>query len=124
MKTREARDLGIKLTEFVANGDFTRADELLLPVLSSKTSFALLDIIGKEIGKTPVELANTYLREIASGGTMGIGWILKIMGRYYPSIWTDWLEAQKDRPHNTLLMRKAVTFLPDDMKIRAQGYSK
>jgi hypothetical protein len=240
LKAQEACDLGSRLALYVAKGDFRGADELLIPVLNTKTSFALLDIIGKEIGKAPLTPVNTYLRQIALGGTMGgwvviasglrcqfesdfpgafqrcdeftrlsstwygvdifgervpgpalvlsfdravefinlwrtdpdrwirrmvgvavhywakqahgndlycdrvrrlfemlepmfserhidavkgVGWGLKTLGRYYPSILTDWLVCQNGRPHTALMMRKAVTFLPDDMKIRAQGYS-
>lgn len=240
MKTQEARDLGSRLALLVANGDYARADDLLLPVLHSKTPFAMLDILGKEIGKAPLQFTNYYLSRIAAKGTMGgwvviasglrrqlesdfsgafdrceeftrlsstwygvdifgervpgpalvldfnlavehikpwrtdpdrwirrmvgvavhywakqahgrdlycdkvhsllemlepmfgerhidavkgVGWGLKTLGRFYPSILTDWLECQNERPHTALMMRKAITFLPIDMKIRAQGYS-
>jgi hypothetical protein len=240
LKTQEAREIGGSLALLVADNDFAGADELLLPVLNTKTSFALLDVIGKELGTAPLELTNTYLNQIAAGGTMGgwvviasglrrqlesdfsgafdrcdgftrlsstwygvdifgervpgpalvldfdqavehiklwrtdqdrwirrmvgvavhywakqahgkdqyrdnvhsllemlepmfserhidavkgVGWGLKTLGRYYPSILTDWLEDQKSRPHTALMMRKAVTFLPKDMKIRVPGYS-
>jgi hypothetical protein len=240
LKTQEARDLGNRLAIFVANGDFARADDLLIPILNDKTSFAMLDIIGKGIGNTPLDTANQYLSLIAAKETMGgwvviasglrrqlefdfsgafyrcdtytrfsstwygvdifgervpgpalvldfdlaiehikpwradpdrwirrmvgvavhywakqahgkdqycdrvrrllemlepmfserhidavkgVGWGLKTLGRYYPSILTEWLVCQKGRPHTALMMRKAITFLPVDMKSRAQGYS-
>ena len=48
----------------------------------------------------------------------GIGWGLKTLARYYPDILTDWLITQKTRPHTALMMRKAVTFLPAELKER------
>ncbi len=54
----------------------------------------------------------------------GIGWGLKTMGRYYPDLLTDWLHSQillHRRPHRTLILRKALTYLSDDQRLRAIG---
>ena len=44
----------------------------------------------------------------------GVGWGLKTLGRTYPALLSDWLLAQRGRRHRQLMLRKAVTYLPDD----------
>jgi len=49
----------------------------------------------------------------------GIGWGLKTIGRYYPSIAYEWLTNALliDKRHSlAIVKRKAVTYLPDEMK--------
>jgi hypothetical protein len=238
MKTQEARDLGERLEGLIRCGEYSIADGLLLPLLNTKTSFAMLDVIGLRLGKAPMESVNIYLESLASRMTMGgwvviasalrcqmsvdlpgafqrcdlftrlsstwygvdifgervpgpalvidfdkavelikpwrsdpdrwirrmvgvavhywtkqahgkdqyyekvnvmltllepmfternidavkgVGWGLKTLGRYYPSILADWLTIQNRRPHTDLMMRKAVTFLPDNLKESAMG---
>ncbi len=44
----------------------------------------------------------------------GVGWGLKILGRYYPSVTTPWLEqrvAKHRGRYRALMLRKAVTYL-------------
>jgi len=47
-----------------------------------------------------------------------VGWGLKTLGRFYPAILTGWLVSLQNRPHSALMIRKAVTFLPPEMKVR------
>jgi 3-methyladenine DNA glycosylase AlkD len=238
MKTQEARDLGDRLESFIRCGEYSLADDLILPSLNAKTSFAMLDVIGLRLGKGPMEPVNVYLDSLASRMTMGgwvviasalrsqmavdlsgafqrcetftrlsstwygvdifgervpgpalvmdydraveliepwrsdpdrwirrmvgvavhywakqahgndqycekvkllltllepmfternidavkgVGWGLKTLGRYYPSILADWLTIQNSRPHIALMMRKALKFLPENLKVRAMG---
>lgn len=235
MKTQEARNLGDRLASLVSSGENTNADKLLLPLLSAKTSFPLLDVIGLRLGTGLMEPVNLYLEGLSKYKTMGgwvviasalrsqlavnfpgaiyqsvkytrlsstwygvdifgervpgpalvmdinttleiirpwrndddrwirrmvgvavhywakaahgtarlerevgilleflspmfternydavkgVGWGLKTLGRFYPAILTDWLVFQKNQPHTALMMRKAVTFLPPEMKVR------
>jgi len=54
----------------------------------------------------------------------GIGWGLKTLGRYYPDLLTDWLVQQvanRQRRHRALMLRKALTYLPDEQRARVTG---
>jgi len=75
MKTQEARDKGDRLEYLIGCGDYAKADELLLPLLQSKTSFALLDVIGSRMGSVPLEPVNLYLDALSRHMTMG-GWVV------------------------------------------------
>jgi len=46
----------------------------------------------------------------------GVGWGLKTLGRYYPSIMADWLTRQVGRPHRALMLQKAVIYLPAELR--------
>ncbi len=235
MKTQEARVLGDILQSLISSGAFTNTDELLFPLLRTKTSFAMLDVIGLRLGNGLMEPVNLYMEALSRYKTMGgwvviasalrsqmavdfpgaiqkcirytrlsstwygvdifgervpgpalvmdlnttlqiispwrndddrwirrmvgvavhywakaahgaarlereveillefltpmfternydavkgVGWGLKTLGRFYPAILTDWLVSQKNQPHTALMMRKAVTFLPQEMKVR------
>ncbi len=51
----------------------------------------------------------------------GVGWGLKTLGRYYPGLVADWLAQQvlqRRRSHRALMLRKALTYLPDEMRAR------
>jgi len=48
----------------------------------------------------------------------GVGWAVKTLGRYYPGQVAQWLLAQIGRPHRRLLLRKAVTYLPEQEQRR------
>lgn len=53
----------------------------------------------------------------------GVGWALKSMGRYYPQIAGAWLEEQllvKRRKPAAIVKRKALRFLPDEIKKKFQ----
>jgi 3-methyladenine DNA glycosylase AlkD len=54
----------------------------------------------------------------------GVGWGLKTLGRYYPQVSADWLREQvvvRERPHRALMVRKALTYLGDDLRMYASG---
>ena len=54
----------------------------------------------------------------------GIGWGLKTMGRYYPELATAWLYEQLITLHRQprpLMLRKALSYLPPEQKIRITG---
>jgi 3-methyladenine DNA glycosylase AlkD len=46
----------------------------------------------------------------------GIGWGLKTLGKHYPAMVADWLSAQVGRRHRALMMRKAIRYLPEDLR--------
>jgi 3-methyladenine DNA glycosylase AlkD len=51
----------------------------------------------------------------------GVGWGLKTLGRFYPEITTDWLVEQAGRPYRSLMLRKAVTYLPAGHRQRVEA---
>jgi len=51
----------------------------------------------------------------------GVGWGLKTLGRYYPDLVADWLPRQVTRRHRALMLRKAITYLPDEQRTRITG---
>ena len=54
----------------------------------------------------------------------GIGWGLKTLGRYFPEQVTPWLTIQiheKSRTCRAVMLRKALTYLPDELKA---GYQR
>lgn len=51
----------------------------------------------------------------------GIGWGLKTLGRYYPDLVTEWLVERVGRGrryYSALMLRKAMTYLPEESKTR------
>jgi len=75
MRVQEARDLGDRLASLILNRQFEEAYDLLLPVLSERTPFCLLDVLGAGIGKAPQEVLDSCLDRIAAQQTMG-GWVV------------------------------------------------
>ena len=56
----------------------------------------------------------------------GVGWGLKTLGRYYPDPVADWLAQQvvhRRQRCRTLMLRKALTYLPDEQRARATGHA-
>jgi hypothetical protein len=54
----------------------------------------------------------------------GVGWGLKTLGRHYPNMVAGWLAEQvvhRQRRHRALMLRKALTYLPDELRARATG---
>jgi 3-methyladenine DNA glycosylase AlkD len=54
----------------------------------------------------------------------GVGWGLKTLGRYYPEPVADWLRQQivhRRRRHRALMLRKALAYLPEELRARATG---
>ena len=50
--------------------------------------------------------------------TKGVGWGLKTLGRYYPDLMAEWLPLQVGRRHRALMLRKALTYLPEEQRQR------
>jgi 3-methyladenine DNA glycosylase AlkD len=49
----------------------------------------------------------------------GVGWGLKTLGKYYPDLVTPWLVEHISDPqlrYRALILRKAMTYLPDNQK--------
>ena len=54
----------------------------------------------------------------------GVGWALKTIGRFYPTVLTDWLDVQinqKGRRPKNLMMRKAMMYLSQDQRDQISG---
>jgi 3-methyladenine DNA glycosylase AlkD len=54
----------------------------------------------------------------------GVGWGLKTLGRHYPDLVADWLAVQvmqRQRRHRALMLRKAMTYLPEEERARVIG---
>ena len=75
MKMKEARELGRRIAALVQAGEVDLADGLLVPVLSQRTPFRLLDLIGEAVGGEPVTVVDPFLDRIAAEGTEG-GWVI------------------------------------------------
>ena len=65
-----------------------------------------------------LDLLNPLFEERCTDAIKGIGWGLKTMGRYYPELVADWLVQQAGRTHRALILRKATTYLPSDLRQR------
>jgi hypothetical protein len=75
MKTQEARQLGERINSLVCAGQGSEAYAQLAPVLSERTPFRLLDIIGQMVGVGPLEAVNGFLGQVAARKTEG-GWVV------------------------------------------------
>jgi len=75
MRTQEARDLGAWLAGLVQGRELTEAYSLLIPVLSERTKFDMLRLIGHPIGMEPLSQVNTFLELIAADKTER-GWVV------------------------------------------------
>ena len=75
MKTQDARVLGQQLCALVDSERIARAYEMLSPILTQKTPFRLLDVIGTEMGCASHKPVNDILEHIAADKTMG-GWVV------------------------------------------------
>jgi len=51
----------------------------------------------------------------------GVGWGLKTLGKYYPNLVSGWLPEQTSRRHRALMLRKALTYLSDEQRVRIRG---
>jgi hypothetical protein len=51
----------------------------------------------------------------------GVGWGLKTLGKYYPDLVAGWLVEQVSRHHRALMLRKALTYLPEEQRTRVIG---
>jgi hypothetical protein len=75
VKTQEARDLGARIAGLVQWGELSEAYSLLIPVLSERTKFDMLRLIGHPIGRGALDQVNTFLEPIAADKTEG-GWVV------------------------------------------------
>ena len=52
----------------------------------------------------------------------GVGWGLKTIGKFYPALATDWLQHQVLRGgFRPLMLRKALTYLPPEVKMQVES---
>jgi 3-methyladenine DNA glycosylase AlkD len=81
------------------------------PDLRAQAS-ALLDFLAPLFGEWEMDVVK------------GVGWGLKTLGRHYPDLVADWLVEQvvdRDRRHRALMLRKALTYLPEEQRARVTG---
>lgn len=61
-----------------------------------------------------LDLLAPMFREREISAVKGVGWGLKTLGRYYPALTTEWLVRQVAKgPGRALMLRKALTYLPE-----------
>jgi hypothetical protein len=73
--------------------------------------------------KALLDFLEPMFEEWEMDAVKGVGWGLKTLGRYYPGLLADWLVEQvvhQRRRHRALMLRKAVTYLPDEQRERLQ----
>ncbi len=58
-----------------------------------------------------LELLQPLWGEQEMDAVKGIGWGLKTLGRYYPTLMREWLDKRGTQPHRALMMNKARTYL-------------
>ena len=75
MNTPQARHLAQEIARALAYDESDRAYDLLSPVLSERTPFRFLDIIGDQISAEPAAQVNPYLDRIARDCSEG-GWVV------------------------------------------------
>jgi hypothetical protein len=68
-----------------------------------------------------LEFLEPMFSEWEMDAVKGVGWGLKTIGRHYPILIAEWLPGQLDRRHRALMRRKAVTYLPPELRARALG---
>jgi 3-methyladenine DNA glycosylase AlkD len=65
-----------------------------------------------------LDLLEPMFTEWEKEAMKGVGWGLKTLGKYYPDLMADWLPQQTHRKHRSIVVRKAVTYLPAEIKER------
>jgi len=66
-----------------------------------------------------LEFLDPLFSEKDPDAVKGVGWGLKTLGRYYPALTAEWLaDGMAQRPHRALMLRKALTYLPADLRAR------
>jgi hypothetical protein len=63
-----------------------------------------------------LELLEPMFTEWQMEAVKGVGWGLKTLGKYYPDLIAAWLPGQIHRKHRGIVVRKALTYLPADVK--------
>jgi len=51
----------------------------------------------------------------------GVGWGLKTLGKHYPETVAEWLRRQIGRRHRAVIVRKAMTYLPEHLRRTIMG---
>lgn len=54
----------------------------------------------------------------------GIGWGLKTLGKYYPDQIAEWLPKQVHRRHRSIMLKKALTYLPVEQREQIRNQSE
>ena len=70
-----------------------------------------------------LDLLEPMFEEWDLNAAKGVGWGLKTLGRLYPDTTAEWLHQQaivRDRKHRAVVLRKAVTYLPVDLRDRVK----
>lgn len=65
---------------------------------------------------TLLDLLEPVFTERDQDAIKGIGWGMKTLGKYYPDQVSNWLIQQAARPHRALMLRKAITYLPPELR--------
>lgn len=65
-----------------------------------------------------LDLLSPLFTEKDTDVVKGVGWGLKTLGRYYPEPVCDWLVQQSARPHRALMLQKATTYFPAELRRR------
>jgi hypothetical protein len=74
--------------------------------------------------QTLLDLLTPVFGERDMDAVKGLGWGVKTLGRHYPDEVAKWLMAQRDRPYRRLLLRKAMTYLPEaERRLLSEAYS-
>ncbi|MGD8585250.1 MAG: DNA alkylation repair protein [Chloroflexota bacterium] len=74
--------------------------------------------------QTLLDFLTPMFEEWEMDAAKGIGWALKTLGKHYPGQLTRWLVAQSGRSHRRLLLRKAMTYLPEwERRVISKAYS-
>ena len=64
-----------------------------------------------------LELLEPLFEERDTSALKGVGWGLKTIGKFYPDLLVPWLQKQvATKKPRKLMVRKAVTYLPDEVK--------
>jgi hypothetical protein len=75
MRISQAKLISEHLVSLIENNDLETAYSSLCPILSERTPFSSLSLIGSKIGACPTDPVNELLVRIASDETMG-GWVI------------------------------------------------
>jgi hypothetical protein len=54
----------------------------------------------------------------------GIGFGLKTLGKYYPDLLADWLPGQIQRRYRAVMLKKALTYLPKELRTQIMNEGK
>jgi 3-methyladenine DNA glycosylase AlkD len=79
---------------------------------------------SKESAETLLSLLEPMFEESRVDAVKGVGWGLKTLGRYYPTLVADWLDeqvAKRRRRPRALMLRKATMHLPAELRDRIRA---